>query len=88
MDPVRSEEPGKSMSMNPVENLELRALEQRNQLHQTATELKVGLNSKINSARAKFDINRNAREHFGRAAALAVAIGLASGYGIAGMFTD
>lgn len=48
------------MSTNPqVQNLELRAMEQRNQLHQTVTELK----QKVSDVREKFDIKRNVQRH-------------------------
>ena len=44
------------MSTNPqVQNLELRAMEQRNQLHHTVAEIK----QKVADVREKFDIKRN-----------------------------
>ena len=71
------------MSTLPLETLELRALEQRNRLHQDATELK----EKIAAAREKLSVQRNVRAHFTKAA-LAVSIaGLLAGHGFAGMFT-
>jgi septal ring factor EnvC (AmiA/AmiB activator) len=43
------------MSTNPqVQNLELRAMEQRNQLHQTVAEIK----QKVSDVREKFDIKK------------------------------
>ena len=71
------------MSTQPIETLELRALEQRNRLHQDATELK----GKIAAVREKMSVARNARDHFGSAAVVAVVAGLLSGYGFAGIFT-
>jgi hypothetical protein len=71
------------MSTSPLENLELRALQQRNHLHQTATELR----AKITAAREKLDVATNAREHFTGAAMVIGAPCLVSGYGVAGMFT-
>lgn len=71
------------MSTLPIENLELRALEQRRQLHERAAELK----TKMQVAREKLDIEQNAREHFGAAAAIVVAFGLLSGYAFGGIFT-
>ncbi|HVN22206.1 MAG TPA: hypothetical protein VMU05_25695 [Dongiaceae bacterium] len=47
------------MSTQPVENLELRALEQRRQIHATAEELK----GKISAAKEKLDVSRNLRQH-------------------------
>jgi len=67
----------------PVDNLELRALEERNRLHQTATELR----RKIAAVREKVDPVNNAREHFMGAAAVVSVIGLAVGYSFAGIFT-
>ena len=71
------------MNTVPVETLELRALEQRIQLHNSAVELK----AKMAAARQKLDMSKNAREHFMRASIIAAALGLLSGYGFAGMFT-
>jgi hypothetical protein len=48
------------MNTNPqVQNLELRAMEQRNQLHQTVTELK----QKVSDVRDKLDIKKRVRGH-------------------------
>ena len=71
------------MSAEPVENLELRAVEQRNRLHQTTSELK----GKIADTRAQLDPAKNVREHFAGVAAATGALALLVGYGIAGMFT-
>lgn len=71
------------MSTQPIETLELRALEQRNRLHQDATELK----GKIAAVREKISVVRNVRDHFGLAALVAVFAGLVSGYGVTGIFT-
>jgi hypothetical protein len=72
------------MSTTPVENLELRALEQRNRLHKTAGELK----TKVAAARAKLQLSRNAREHLAGASIFVSLVGFLSGYGLAGMFTE
>ena len=69
------------MSALPLENLELRALEERNRLHQRATELK----TKIKDTREKLDPRKNAREHFIALAIVASALGLISGYAAAGL---
>ena len=72
-----------SAQSQPVENLHLRAIEQRNQLHQTTAELK----AKITETRERFDVQRNLRVHFTAATVLAAAIGLLSGFGFGGMLT-
>ena len=71
------------MSTLPIENLELRALEQRNRLHKTADELK----TKVTAAREKLNMSKNAREHFVGATVIVSLLGFFSGYGLAGMFT-
>jgi hypothetical protein len=71
------------MSTQPLESLELRALEQRNRLHQDARELK----EKIAAAREKLSVERNVREHFTTAALVVTIAGLLAGHGFAGMFT-
>ena len=71
------------MSSEPVENLELRAVEQRNRLHQTTSELK----GKIAETREQLDPATNVRKHFAGVAAAAGALALLVGYGVAGMFT-
>jgi hypothetical protein len=81
MDPIRGEK--SNMSTPSLENLELRALQQRNHLHQTATELK----SKITAAREKLDITKNARKHFVGAVVMLGAVGFVSGYAFTGIFT-
>jgi hypothetical protein len=72
------------MSILPVESLELRALEQRNRLHKTATELR----TKVSDVREKLDISKNAREHLIGASVIVSLLGFFSGYGLAGLFTD
>jgi hypothetical protein len=71
------------MSVEPVDDLALKAIEQRHQLHERAEELK----GKIQVTREKLDIKRNAREKFASAAAVVAAVGLLSGFATAGMFT-
>jgi hypothetical protein len=72
------------MSTLPVESLELRALEQRNRIHKTATELK----TKVSAVREKLDMSKNAREHLIGASIAVSLLGFFSGYGVAGIFTD
>jgi ribosomal protein L3 len=71
------------MSASPIENLELRALAQRNRLHERADELR----GKVEAVREKLSVSKQAREHILSASALVSVIGLALGYGAAGMFT-
>jgi hypothetical protein len=71
------------MSPQAVEDLELRAIEQRNRLHHTTAELK----GKITATREQLDPAKNVREHFIAVAAGVSAVALLVGYGIAGMFT-
>jgi hypothetical protein len=68
------------MSTQPVESLELQAIEQRNQLHQTTSELK----QKIVATREKFDVSRNLRQHFPGVAVAVATIALFSGYRFGG----
>lgn len=71
------------MSPEPVEDLQLRAIEQRNRLHQATAELK----EKIAETRQELDPRRNVQEHFVGLAAGVGAIAALAGFGIAGMFT-
>jgi hypothetical protein len=71
------------MSVQPVDDLALKPIEQRHQLHDRADELK----GKIQVTREKLDIKRNARERFGSAAIVVAAVGLLSGFATGGMFT-
>ncbi len=68
----------------PISNLERRAVEERSQLHERAAELK----TKVQHVRENLDINRNARQYFGPAAAILAGVGLLFGYVVAGLFTD
>jgi hypothetical protein len=71
------------MSIQPVDDLALKAIEQRHQLHERAEELK----GKVQVAREKLDVKKNAREKFAGAAAVAAAVVLLSGFASGGMFT-
>ena len=66
-----------------TESLELRALQQRIQLHNSAAELK----TKIAATRDKLNMPKNARAHFIGASIVASVLGLLSGYGFGGRFT-
>jgi hypothetical protein len=71
------------MSTPPIENLEARAIEERQMLHERASELR----GKVKSTRDKLDIRNNVRERFATISVVAAAIGLLSGYASAGLFT-
>lgn len=59
------------MSTNPqVQNLELQAMEQRNQLHKSVAELR----RKVTDVREKLDIKRNIRDHVMASALMIAAI--------------
>jgi hypothetical protein len=63
----------------PIEFLEQRAAEQRRQLHNSAQELR-------SAVRERVDVKRNVREYIAPLAGAAAVLGLALGYGIAGVF--
>ena len=65
----------------PFETLEERAAQQRRQLHNSVSDLRGAL-------RQKLDIKRNAREYLLPASGVAALLGLAVGYGVAGLFFD
>jgi hypothetical protein len=65
----------------PVEMLEKRAAEQRQQLHHSMSELK-------DTVRERLDVKRNVRDHlWGVSGGLAL-VGLVLGYSVAGIFTS
>jgi hypothetical protein len=69
------------MSESSLEILELRARQQRKQLHNSVQELR-------SSVQAKLDPKRNARIYFPQIAAVAAILGLSAGYVIGGIFSD
>jgi hypothetical protein len=69
------------MSDESVEKLELRALEERNRLHETAGELK----EKMAETRENLSLSRQAREHFLSASVGVSVLGFLLGYRVAGM---
>jgi hypothetical protein len=71
------------MTANPVDRLEIRALQQRNDVHETIGELK----DKVVEARSKLNPNTNAREHLLAASLIVSSLSFLAGYGFAGMFT-
>lgn len=72
------------MSANPLDRLELQALQQRNEVHETIDELK----GKVVEVRAKLDPNANARAHLLVASLVVSSIGFLAGYGLAGFFSS
>ncbi len=68
----------------PADVLEVRAADQRRQLHNSVTELKTTLRDTV---REKLDVRRNARQYLPQAAGVAGLVGLIMGYGLTGMFT-
>lgn len=70
------------MSPELVDNLELRAAEQRIQLHRATSELK----EKIAVTREQLNPGKNVREHFVGIAAVVSGLAVAAGYAVAGMF--
>jgi hypothetical protein len=72
------------MTAVSADTLELRALQQRNRIHETAAELR----AKVVATRKKLDITANAREHFVGGSILGILFGLASGYGVGGLFSQ
>ena len=68
------------MSTQPGYTLELRAADQRRQLHSSVTELRSQL-------RERLDIKRNVRPHVPVLSGVAAIFGLLMGYGFAGIFT-
>jgi hypothetical protein len=72
------------MSENSVERLEIRALQQRNDIHEAIGELK----DKVLEVRSKLDPNANAREHLLAACVIVSSIGFLAGHAFAGMLLE
>ena len=69
------------MTEPTLETLELRAREQRKQIHNSVQDLK-------STVQARLDPKRNARIYFPQIAAVAAILGLSAGYMVAGIFSD
>jgi hypothetical protein len=67
----------------PLENLELRAQEQRERIHKTALELM----SKVDHAKQQLTPEHIAQRYFGRLAAATSTLAFCLGYVVAGAFT-
>jgi len=79
--PARSEQ--SDMRSVPIAVLELRALEQRAQIHKTAAALR----AKILRTRDQMNIPKQARNHRVAASIIVAGVGIVSGYGLTGLFT-
>jgi hypothetical protein len=64
----------------PFDELEIRAAEQRRQIHATVTELR-------ETVKERLDLKRNVRERLGPATGIMVLLGLVLGFAVAGVFT-
>jgi hypothetical protein len=64
-----------------IDTLELRAREQRKQIHNSVQELK-------STVQARLDPKRNARIYFPQIATVATILGLSAGYVVGGIFAD
>ena len=64
----------------PTDVLEIRAADQRRQLHNSVTELRSTLKQTL-------DVRRKAREYLPHAAGAVGFLGLVMGYGLTGIFT-
>jgi hypothetical protein len=71
------------MSTIGIETLQLKALEQRSQLHRTASDLR----AKISGTREKLRFSKQAHDHLVSVSLAAALVGIASGYGVAGLLT-
>jgi len=69
------------MSETNLEMLEMRAREQRKQIHNSVQELK-------SNVQARLDPKRNARLYFPQIATVAAILGLSAGYVVGGIFSD
>ncbi len=69
----------------PTDVLEVRAADQRRQLHNSVVELRASLRENI---REKLDVRRTARHYLPQIAGAAAFLGLVMGYGVTGMFTE
>jgi len=71
------------MSTAPIEALQLKAIAQRSEIHQTVSDLR----EKATAVRERMRLSKHAREHFAAASILISLISFAAGYGLAGVFT-
>jgi hypothetical protein len=69
------------MSEGTLDSLEMRAREQRKQIHNSVQELR-------SSVKEKLDPKRNARLYFPQLSTVAALLGLSAGYVAGGIFAD
>lgn len=69
------------MTEPTIDSLELRAREQRKQIHNSVQELRT-------TVKAKLDPKHNARIYFPQIATVAAILGLSAGYFVGGIFAD
>lgn len=69
----------------PTDVLEVRAADQRRQLHNSVVELRSAVRDNI---RERLDVRRTARQYLPQAAGVAALVGLVMGYGVTGVFTQ
>jgi hypothetical protein len=70
------------MSTQLIEVLQLRAIEERTQLHRSAS----GLRERVNQIKDRLRLSKQAREHLVVVSTLASLAGFLMGYGVAGIF--
>jgi hypothetical protein len=72
------------MNEPSVDELELKAREEREHLHRSVEELK----SQVTHVREAFDPRRNVQKYFLAASVVASVLGFLSGYKMVGVFTE
>jgi hypothetical protein len=72
------------MSTSQIDHLQLKALEERAQLHRSASELR----KRLSATKEKLRFSQQVRKHFAIACAVASLVGLLSGYGFAGLLAQ
>jgi hypothetical protein len=73
---------GDITNSNSLDNLELRAIEQRQRIHETAEEIR----SKVAAGRERLDVTNNVREHFTSVAVVSSLVAIAIGFSVGGIF--
>ena len=71
------------MSTTAIDALQLKAREQRERLHQTASDLR----EKVHETREQLSLSRQAHEHLLGVSVAGGIVAFVFGYGVAGLFT-